>query len=207
MVSFDIHEESGEQSWEIRELYPSEDGKFGYTENSVKPFGNSLAELIWDLEHMHQECERDVLDLRGDEAKLVPVEQLLAELTSDDTSPLLPPDWTVPAELSTSAEGLPKIVCICGSTRFRDEMAEANRKLTLADCIVVAPAVFQHRGDAITVKQKQTLDELHLKKIDMADAIFVVDPGEYIGASTRREIGYAQSLAKPVFRLSALAGL
>jgi len=80
----------------------------------------------------------------------VPVEELLTELTPDNTSPLLPPDWTVPAELSTSVQGLPKIVCICGSARFRHEMAEANRKLTLAGCIVVAPAVFQHRGDAIT---------------------------------------------------------
>ena len=136
----------------------------------------------------------------------MPVEELLTELTPDNTSPLLPPDWTVPAELSTSVQGLPKIVCICGSTRFRDEMAEANRKLTLAGCIVVAPAVFQHRGDAITAKQKRALDELHLKKIDMADAIFVVDPGEYIGESTRHEIEYAQSAAKPIFRLSAIPG-
>ena len=99
-------------------------------------------------------------------------------------------------------EDRPQIICICGSTRFRDEMADANRQLTLAGKIVVAPAVFQHRGDAITDEQKQILDELHLRKIDLADAVFVVDPGGYIGESTTREIAYARSTGKPVVRLS-----
>ncbi len=101
-------------------------------------------------------------------------------------------------------EDRPHIVCICGSTRFRDEMADANRQLTLAGKIVVAPAVFQHRGDAITDEQKQILDELHLRKIDLADAVFVVDPGGYIGESTTREIAYARSTGKPVVRLSQI---
>lgn len=206
MVSFDIHDESGEQSWEIRELYPTDDGRFGYTKNSVKPFGNSYAELISDLKHMRQDFGRDVLDLRPEKARLVPVEQLLEELAPDNVA--LPLDtWTVPTELGKLAEGSPKVVCICGSTRFDDEMTEANLRLTLAGAIVVAPAVFQHQGDVITDEQKQLLDELHLAKIDLADAIFVVDPNGYIGESTRREIKYAQSTGKAVFRLSTLLGL
>lgn len=99
------------------------------------------------------------------------------------------------------------IVCICGSTRFRDEIMEANRQLTLAGIIVLAPALFQHSGDMVTKEQKQALDELHLKKIDLADAVFVVDPDNYIGESTRREISYAQSNGKPVIRLSTIGEL
>ena len=78
------------------------------------------------------------------------------------------------------------------------------RRLTLAGAIVLAPAVFQHRGDTITEAEKALLDELHLRKIDLADAMFVVDRGGYIGESTTREIGYARSTGKPIFRLSVV---
>jgi len=114
------------------------------------------------------------------------------------------PDMT--AIFGLARAGQPQIVCICGSTRFRDEMADANRQLTLAGIIVVAPALFQHSGDAITDEQKQILDELHLRKIDLADAVFVVDPGGYIAKSTTREITYARSTGKPVVRLSQIDG-
>lgn len=93
---------------------------------------------------------------------------------------------------------MPQIVCLCGSTRFRSEMAAANFDLTLAGCIVVAPGVFQHGGDEITEAQKSALDELHLRKIDLADRVVVVNPGGYIGESTRKEIAYARSTGKPV---------
>lgn len=92
----------------------------------------------------------------------------------------------------------PKLVAICGSTRFRAEMAEMNRVLTLAGYIVLAPGVFAHDGDAITDEQKAALDGLHLIKIDLADLVYVVDPGGYIGESTRREIDYATATNKRV---------
>jgi hypothetical protein len=99
--------------------------------------------------------------------------------------------------------GRPEIVCICGSTRFVDEMSAANRELTLAGVIVVAPGVFLHaegRGAAqsITTGQKAALDALHLRKIDLADRVLVVNPGRYIGESTSREIAYARATGKPV---------
>ena len=112
--------------------------------------------------------------------------------------------WDVPTALCDPIAGRPRIVCICGSTRFRDEMADANRRLTLAGTVVLAPAVFTHSGDTITEAQKARLDELHLKKIDLADAVFVVDPRGYIGESTSREIAYARSTGKSVFRLSVV---
>ncbi|WP_297102109.1 hypothetical protein [Tessaracoccus sp.] len=115
------------------------------------------------------------------------------------------PGRQMPAVLCEPTADRPRIVCICGSTRFRDEMADANRRLTLAGAIVLAPAVFQHRGDIITDEQKAGLDALHLRKIDLADAVLVVDPGGYVGDSTSREVAYAHSQGKPVVRLSALA--
>lgn len=88
----------------------------------------------------------------------------------------------------------PEIVCICGSTRFVNEMRAANRELTFAGVIVVAPG---EADELITNEQKTALDALHLRKIDLADRVLVVN-GDYIGDSTRAEIAYARSLGKPV---------
>ena len=95
----------------------------------------------------------------------------------------------------------PTIVCLCGSTRFRAEMTEANRLATMYGKIVVAPGVFQHDGDPLTEAQKEKLDALHFQKIDLADEVFVVNPGGYIGESTAREIAYATLTGKPVYYL------
>ncbi|MEU8612361.1 hypothetical protein AB0C29_30660 [Actinoplanes sp. NPDC048791] len=89
----------------------------------------------------------------------------------------------------------PEIVCICGSIRFAEEMRAANRELTLAGVIVVAPG---EAGESITNEQKKALDALHLRKIDLADRVLVVNPGGYIGESTSREIAYARATGKPV---------
>ena len=94
----------------------------------------------------------------------------------------------------------PEIVCICGSTRFAEEMLAANRDLTFAGVIVVAPGVFTlcEPDEKITDEQKATLDALHLRKIDLADRVLVINPGGYIGESTSREIAYARAIGKPV---------
>ena len=89
----------------------------------------------------------------------------------------------------------PEIVCICGSIRFADEMRAANRDLTFAGAIVVAPG---EADEAITDEQKAALDVLHLRKIDLADLVLIVNPGGYVGESTRREIAYAHATGKPV---------
>jgi len=89
----------------------------------------------------------------------------------------------------------PEIVCICGSTRFVDEMRAANRDLTLAGVIVVAPS---EADGLITGEQRTAVDALHLRKIDLADRVLVVNPGGYIGESTSREIAYAHATGKPV---------
>ena len=89
----------------------------------------------------------------------------------------------------------PEIVCICGSTRFAEELREANRDLTFAGAIVLAPG---EADGPVTDEQKAVLDALHLHKIDLADQVLVVNPGGYIGESTSKEIAYARAGGKPV---------
>lgn len=79
-------------------------------------------------------------------------------------------------------------------------MVAANRDLTFAGVIHVAPGVFTQRepDENISDEQKATLDALHLRKIDLADRILMINPGRYIGESTSREIAYARATGKPV---------
>jgi len=100
----------------------------------------------------------------------------------------------------------PRIVCLCGSTRFGEAFAEANLTETLAGRIVLSIGcnmksdheLFDGMPQAQLDGIKATLDELHLRKIDLADEILVLNVGGYIGDSTKREIAYAQSLGKPI---------
>ena len=87
---------------------------------------------------------------------------------------------------------LPKIVCLCGSTKFKDEYINANQTYTLAGYIVLTVGCFPHSDKIkITKSHKQLLDKLHLRKIDLADEVFVINVNNYIGESTAREISYA----------------
>ncbi|MFC9687778.1 hypothetical protein ACFTSF_04515 [Kribbella sp. NPDC056951] len=101
----------------------------------------------------------------------------------------------------------PSIVTICGSTRFRAEITDANRALTLAGYIVLAPGVFQHAGDDLTTNDKLRLDSLHMVKIDLAHWVYVVNPGGYVGESTTREIEWATLTGKPVCSTDPTTGV
>ncbi len=93
----------------------------------------------------------------------------------------------------------PVIVCLCGSTKFKSDFLAAQRGLTLAGQIVIMPGVFGHTdGGFLNEATKKKLDELHLKKIDMSDIVYVVNRDGYIGESTKREIEYAKSLGKQI---------
>ena len=87
-----------------------------------------------------------------------------------------------------------KVVVLSGSTRFREEFEEVAAALTLNGVIVLMPHVWVRSDPAysdISEEDKFSLDELHLRKIDMADSVLVINPGGYIGASTAKEIEYA----------------
>lgn len=93
----------------------------------------------------------------------------------------------------------PTIVCLCGSTRFEDAYIRAARDETLAGKIVLTVGLFGHKeGLDMSGPTKQMLDCLHLRKIDLADEILVLNVGGYVGESTRREIEYAMANGKRV---------
>lgn len=96
----------------------------------------------------------------------------------------------------------PKIVCLCGSTKFFNEFQNANMEETLAGNIVLSVGIYggsiHKRTVKITKEIKIKLDELHKRKIDLADEILVINVNGYIGDSTKNEIEYAKSLNKPI---------
>lgn len=93
-----------------------------------------------------------------------------------------------------------KIVTLCGSTRFKEQFLEAQKRLTLEGSIVISVGLFGHSGDDDVWKPgvKEMLDDMHLRKIDLADEIFVINVGGCIGESTKREIAYAEKTGKTV---------
>jgi hypothetical protein len=94
----------------------------------------------------------------------------------------------------------PRIVCLCGSGRFRETYEQAEAKETLAGNIVLTIGVNTKdvARDPALSGMKPFLDELHLRKIDLADEILVLNVGDYIGESTRNEITYAEKTGKPI---------
>ena len=96
-----------------------------------------------------------------------------------------------------------KVITLCGSTRFKDAFLEAQKQLTLKGNIVISVGLFGHSGDneVWTEGTKEMLDDMHLRKIDMADEIYVINVDGYIGSSTRNEIEYAKRIGKTVLYL------
>ena len=92
------------------------------------------------------------------------------------------------------------VITLCGSTRFKDEFIEAQKRLTLAGNIVISVGLFGHSGDqeVWTEGTKEMLDDMHKRKIDMADSIYVINVCGYIGESTRSEIEYARQNGKGI---------
>ena len=93
-----------------------------------------------------------------------------------------------------------KIITLCGSTRFKDAFLQCQKRLTLEGNIVISVGLFGHSGDdeVWTEGTKEMLDDMHLRKIDLADEVFVINVGGYIGSSTQAEIAYAKKTGKPV---------
>ena len=93
-----------------------------------------------------------------------------------------------------------KVITLCGSTRFKDAFLEQQKRLTLEGNIVLSVGMFGYSGDDAlwTESTKAMLDDMHKRKIDMADEIFVINVDGYIGESTRSEIEYAKRTGKAV---------
>ena len=100
-----------------------------------------------------------------------------------------------------------KVITLCGSTKFKKQFIKTQKELTLKGFIVISVGLFSHSEDSETwenmdnetlAKTKKMLDEMHKQKIDMADEIFVVNVGGYIGESTKSEIKYATETGKNI---------
>jgi hypothetical protein len=96
-----------------------------------------------------------------------------------------------------------KRITLCGSTKFKKEFEAINMQLSLEGNVVYTVAFFAHYDNIeLTDEQKGRLDEVHKRKIDNSEVIFVMDVDGYIGDSTRSEIAYAESKGKGVRYLS-----
>ena len=98
-----------------------------------------------------------------------------------------------------------KVITLCGSTKFEEQFMDVQRDLTLQGNIVISVGVFGHSRDKKVWEKmynpeltKEMLDDIHKRKIDMSDGIFVINVGGYIGDSTKSEIEYAKAQGKTI---------
>ena len=101
-----------------------------------------------------------------------------------------------------------EIITLCGSTKFKDEFIKAQEELTLQGKIVISVGLFGHAdnkyGNEITEEIKTMLDDIHKRKIDLSDAIYVINKNGYIGSSTKSEIEYALRNNKKIYYLEEI---
>jgi hypothetical protein len=96
------------------------------------------------------------------------------------------------------------IITLCGSTRFKKEYEIVNRELELSDWAVFTVASYFHREKSSELRKwilrnKRKLDALHLAKIDLSQAIVIIDVGGYTGKSTKSELQHARRRNKPIY--------
>ena len=92
-----------------------------------------------------------------------------------------------------------KIITLCGSTKFKKEFEEINKKLTLEGNVVLSLGVFSHTdGEQLSDEQIKMLKDIHKQKIAMSDEIFVINKNSYIGNGLKEEIEYAKQLNKGI---------
>ena len=94
-----------------------------------------------------------------------------------------------------------KIITICGSLKFEKEIKYYSEKLSLeGNCELSVIYPTREKGD-YTINDIKQLGNGHLKKIDISDAIFVINKGGYMGEAVGREIEYAKKHNKEIMYL------
>ena len=94
-----------------------------------------------------------------------------------------------------------KIITICGSLKFENEMKNVSEKLALEGNCVLSVIYPTKEKEKYTKEEIEILGKEHLKKIDISNAIFVINKNGYIGESVRNEIEYAKNQNKEIIYL------
>lgn len=101
-----------------------------------------------------------------------------------------------------------KVITLCGSARFENDFLREQKRLTLEGNIVISVGFFSNANndEIFSDNTKLMLGDMHKRKIDMADEIFVINKDGYIGSSTRSEIEYAINTGKKVNYMENIKG-
>lgn len=103
----------------------------------------------------------------------------------------------------------PKVICLCGSTKFKDAFTRAQLEETLKGKVVLTigcsmksdQEIFGHMSPEELITTKRALDQLHFRKIELADEVLILNVNGYIGISTCDELNYARALNKTIYFL------
>jgi len=172
----------------------------------------SKTERVRELEEKRQKVSRQSLlitqernkKIGGLEAQLTTAKEALGEIAQAGGGRYL----DIASEALTKLDGkdeepcqvsAPKIVTLCGSTKFKVEFLEAQKRLTLEGWIVLSVGMFGHAdNEDIASETKEMLDKLHLGKIDISSRVHFINKDGYIGDSTRRELDYSKQEGKSI---------
>jgi cell division protein FtsB len=205
-------EDEAEQPREVQITHLNFDATTGKTEiGAIMPNVSILAAECGALLEQHEAKNYVEFDMipraeSGVQGYRVTVQRLLGKSPAQRVIEMEKQVAQLQAAVKASANR-PVIVCLCGSTRFYEAFVAANFHETMAGKIVLSVGFFLHRpemipihGEAvgITSEEKVMLDELHLRKIDLADEVLFLNVGGYIGESTRRELAYAREQGKVI---------
>ncbi len=94
-----------------------------------------------------------------------------------------------------------KVITLCGSLKFKKEMMETAEKMVLEGNCILTPVYPILEDFERTEEQLKKLKEAHFKRIELSDAILVINKDNYIGKSTKLEIEYAEKLGKEIIYL------
>ena len=97
-----------------------------------------------------------------------------------------------------------KVVTICGSMRFKEKMMQIAEELELKKGYVVIQCVYGNNYNNYNKLDIEKIGRIHFKKIEISDAIYVVNVNGYVGEATKKEIEYAKSLKKEILSLEPL---
>lgn len=92
-----------------------------------------------------------------------------------------------------------KVVTMCGSMKFNDQMKLIARKLEAKNGWAVIQCVYSQKRDKMDdIQEMHNMENAQYKKIELCDAIYVVNINGYIGEATKRAINYAKKLGKEI---------